>query len=378
MSQEFKRKLAAYEKGELTGKVLEDFEKELEKLESYHELLEDDTDKQPTTILSNKKQKKIMKRGKWKARIQTAFTAIGIFIIFTIVSSILTAIYYSWGNPDRVDVFRGIIDHTLTVTDPYGYLGGTSMNSKAYYGLEATRDINKKVGNESIKVGELEINFILSLMGMPEEDYLGKITQNQPSFFYPGDANGNMSDWNKLDKLPEGTVVSAYISFDELMETKEVEQLFANKEMNLLWLVVDTGLEGTDDWYVFEPIGFPSSPIWHDDDMILQSSEEEKGLFGSGTKSESYSSPGYHEGDQSVLHEQFLKTLNFLKEHERKANNLVFGKLRLSERIDYLEKNGIQHYGVVITGPTKEILKLQDEPRVSALEVDEVEFWNWD
>ena len=41
MSNEFKRKLEAYEKGELSDTELEDFEKELEKLEKYQEFLEE-------------------------------------------------------------------------------------------------------------------------------------------------------------------------------------------------------------------------------------------------------------------------------------------------------------------------------------------------
>lgn len=48
--------------------------------------------------------------------------------------------------------------------------------------------------------------------------------------------------------------------------------------------------------------------------------------------------------------EQFLKTLEFLKQHERKANKLYNGDLNLENRIDYLTENGFYHYGIVITG----------------------------
>ena len=41
MSNEFKRKLEAYENGELSDSELEEFEKELEKLEKYQEYLEE-------------------------------------------------------------------------------------------------------------------------------------------------------------------------------------------------------------------------------------------------------------------------------------------------------------------------------------------------
>ncbi|WP_066307573.1 anti-sigma factor [Bacillus sp. FJAT-29814] len=379
MSNEFKRKLEAYEKGELSDSELEDFEKELEKLEKYQEFLEENNTEQMKDFnINEKRQQKILKRSKWKARLQTAFFALGVVLVFTFVSSILTAVYYSWGTPDRVDVFRNIINQTLTVTDPYGYLGGTSTNSNPYFSLEAVRNLNKKVGDETVKVGELKTKFLFSMMANPEREYFGKVSGNQPAFLYPGVENQNISDWNRLEKLPEGTVVSAYLSFTELFETGKVFQLFEGKEMDLIWLAVDTGFEGKNERSIFEPIGFPSFPIWHDDDMILDSREVKKGLFGSRIISEGHSSPEYHVGDQKVLHKQFLKTLSFLKDHERKANNLYLGKLDLSKRIDFLERNGIKHYGVVITGPTKEILKLREEPWVGELRVDEVSFWNWD
>lgn len=383
MSEEFKRKLDKYEKGELIGQELEVFERELEKLEEYQSILEDRPVKPTKTSkelsISNRKQHRIVRKGKWRARFQTALTALGIFVLFTILSSILTSVYYSWGQPDRSDEFREMIDHTLTITNPYGSHGGTSTGTKPYFGLEAVRDMNKEIGNESIKVGEVKVNFLFSFMSYPERTYIGKESQSQPLFIHPESTGSVESDWNKLEKLPEGTVASAYVSFTELMESKEVEQLFTGEEMHLIWMAVDTGMDLEEEIdLVLDPIGFPGYPIWHEDDMIKQSHEVEEGPFGSKVVSESFSSLPYNEGDQEMLHNQFMKTLNFLKEHENKADKLYDGNLKLEERIAYLENNGIFHYGAVITGPTKAILKLQNEPMVAELLVDEVEFWNWD
>jgi len=317
-----------------------------------------------------------MRKGKWKARIQTAFTALGIFILVTIVSSILTAVYYSWGNPDRVEVYRGIIDHTLTITKPHGHLGGTSTNTSPYFGLKATKNMRKRVGNARPNVGELEVNFRFSLMSQPKIS--GDEERHSQAFFvHPDSTESATSDWDRLNKLPEGTVALVYISFDDLLETKDVEQLFTDKEMDLLWLAVDTGLEQDIDFgFISDPIGFPSSPIWHDDDMIVHSQEEKPGLFGSKIISKTSSSPLYRSGNQKVLHDQFMKTLLFLQKHERKADQFVFDKLHLEERINYLEQNGIVHYGAVVTGPTKEMLKLREEPMIHQLKIDEVELWN--
>ncbi|MFV8826514.1 anti-sigma factor [Alkalihalobacterium sp. APHAB7] len=390
MTDEFKKKLDTYEKGELTGSELEQFEHELEKLETYQQHLEKkeppiemkkQTSETIKTTVNDKKQRKILRRSKWKARLQTAVTALLLFLVILIVTSILTAVYYSWGTPDRSEVLRNVIDHTLTVTQPDGHLGGTSMNAKTFFRMEATRDIRKRVGNETITVGDMKVNFLFSMMSFPEISHYGRQSQNRPIFYYPN-ATESFDEpyWHQLEQLPEGTVASAYLSFDQLYETNKVFQLFEGKDLDLSWLAVDTGPELNDVFQsdvIFDPIGFPSYPIWHEDDMILTSRSEEKGFLFGGIVTESRTSPDYEVGDETILHEQFLKTLSFLEPHENKANRIAVNRLNLTERLQYLETEGIFHYGVVITGPTKEILALREEPWVTIVQVDEVTFWNW-
>lgn len=380
MSDDFKQKLEAYQKGELRGNDLQAFEEELAMLEVYQTALEQDIDETPKSNPNIKKQQRIMFKGKWKARFQSALTVLGLFLVFTFFSSIVTNVYYTWGNPDRVDVYREIIDHTLTITEPFGRYGGTSTHTKAYFGLEATRDLNKVVGRDTIKVGEMNVNFLFSAMGYPERNNFGTQTQTRAYFSDPRSSEPVWSDWDKLEKLPEGTVVSAYISFDDLLETNTVVEMFSERDMDLLWLAVDKGEPNEEDYgAVFYPIGFPSMPIWHENDMIIESQETENGLFGPRVISESARSPDYEDDEeQFIIHQQFIKTLHFLKEHEKKVNNISYSRLNIDEVLNYIDQNGIQHYGAVITGPTKEILTLQNEPLISQVQVDEVEFWNWD
>ncbi|WP_208585525.1 anti-sigma factor [Gracilibacillus suaedae] len=378
MNDSFQKKLEAYENGELTGKDLEEFEQELERLEAYQSILEKDETNNTTF---DQKEKNIIKKGKWRARIQSAFFVILLFIGFTIVTSILTAVYYSWGNPDRADVLRNIVDHTLTVTEPYGYLSHSNLNSgNPYFNMEVTTPQKKQVGDEIIKIGEYHSHFLFSFLRRHNEDHFGSISQTSPSFVFPGAGSDATSDWEQLKRLPEGTVTSAFVSFTDLLDTEEVFQLFSDKEIDLLWLAVDSGAESVDKrnlGVVFESIGFPSFPIWHDNDMILQDRKEEKGLFGSSTISESYSSPSYQEGDYDVLQQQFIKTLKFLQGHENIASKVVTGDLELDSKISYLEEEGIKHYGVVITGPTKEILSLEENDAIAVLQIDEARLWNW-
>lgn len=222
------------------------------------------------------------------------------------------------------------------------------------------------------------VHFLFSLMSYPERNYLGNVSESPPLFSYPG-FEREMSEWDRLEKLPEGTVVSAYVSFNKLESTDKVFNLLGNKDFDITWFAVDTGVEGKEDGAIIDPIGFPSTPIWHEDDMKLDSREETKGFLFGKIVSEGYSSPSYEEGDTDMLHTQFLKTLRFLEKHEKMADKMYQGrKLDLKNKLHYLKKNGINHYGVVITGPTKEILKLKNEKAISTIEVDEVGFWNWE
>lgn len=51
--------------------------------------------------------------------------------------------------------------------------------------------------------------------------------------------------------------------------------------------------------------------------------------------------------------------------------------MNLGSRIDYVEHHGMNVYGSVVTGPTKEIERLLKNKTVKAANIGEVELWNW-
>lgn len=195
MNEDFKKKLAAYEKGELSKIEMEEIEKDLAKLEQYQEYLEGSSqDKKGFTM----NEQKLVKRGKWKARFQTTYFVLGMVFLVLIASSFLTSLYYMWGN--KAEVYGNVIDYTLTVTRPYGEYGGTSTNTTAFFGLEAKRDLKKRVGGETIKVGELEVNFLFSMMGFPKENLFGNQSQIARGFTYLNKQERDISNWMYLKK----------------------------------------------------------------------------------------------------------------------------------------------------------------------------------
>ncbi len=51
---------------------------------------------------------------------------------------------------------------------------------------------------------------------------------------------------------------------------------------------------------------------------------------------------------------------------------------QVEERYRYLQEKGVRLYGAVLTGPTKELLKLKDEKSITAAFVGQIDWWNWD
>lgn len=147
--------------------------------------------------------------------------------------------------------------------------------------------------------------------------------------------------------------------------------------MDLLWFPVHTPQAENMDFAVFN-IGFPNYPLFHHDDWSLESRTEERSLFGSSV-SETRSAPNYVEGDTEMLHEHFIKTIDFLKDYQKEFNELqvIHGFQQLEEIASYLNENNITHHGVVLTGPTKKVLALKEEAFVSSIIIDEVALWNW-
>ncbi|MCM3619327.1 anti-sigma factor [Sutcliffiella horikoshii] len=378
MNDDFKRKLELYDKDEMTSEEKKEFEKEMDAREEQW----------MKSGLDKTKQRKILRASKWKARIGTALSALAFLFLILIIASFVTNFYY-YGISDtenRAQKLSNIIQYGTLITDPYGVGRANNQEVGTFFTMNVTKDLKKIVGKEELTVGEMKVNFFFSKMGFPEIRKFKEVKDNeyQLKFNHP-DSNyeyavHTIQEWNRLEMLPEGTVATAFISFDKIVPTQEVFERFENRDLDILWFPVDVyskeGLEA-DVFSLEGPIGFPNNPILHPDDWTLESRTEERSFFGSQV-SETHSAIPYEEGDVEILHNQFMKTLRFLEHHESEFDKLrPYSPMKLNEKVKFLESNGINHYGVVITGPSKEILALKDEEWVESLHIDEVALWNW-
>ncbi|MGO0060286.1 anti sigma factor C-terminal domain-containing protein [Brevibacillus fluminis] len=370
------QKLQAYLRGELDedeirklrAEIAQDamLEGKLEKL-MFDELLAGDPDELPA--LSEQKQRQILRKSKWRSRFSHIFFTTGGITAIIVTLLILSQVFnYLWFWPASKD-FQRVMEDVVTFTNPGMSVGGGGTNGGLFFSMEMKYDLEEKVGRERKSVGKAENDVFLF---KPQFKYAWNqgFHQNRLFFHFPPAVQQSKADtpgvtsagWRTLEKLPEGTVAQLAVSFDRLMTHDEYFAIIRKYDLDTTWLAIDTGQEGQEKGTLGK------GEVWGYD-------TEAHFLFADG----SLEVNGQGERRSQLL----IRELEYLDSQKALATSMLEDARfrpapKLGERIDYLKQHGVKLYGAVITGPTKELLKLKQETRFSHPYVGQVEWWNWD
>ncbi|MFC4075278.1 anti-sigma factor [Salinithrix halophila] len=301
---------------------------------------------------------------------------IAVLLLVGLISAIGTSVYYGSGEPARDEKLRRLVETTVALTEPgTESCGPLSSSVGGLFSVEMTGELCRQLGGEHVRTGSIDTEFTFEQMTWMDWQWRDKEPKGLP-FMDAKDAEGY--EWERLDKLPKGTVVEAYLVFDHPRSTASVLKKMKGKDFAPVWFAVDTGDEKIkEEERPWEPIGFPYGDSWLEPYQKVTSRKvETKGFFE--TVSESAVGPDLEPyGSAANREKYFMKSLRTLAEGESKLDPSWKSDLQLKRRIGYLEKNGIKLSGALITGLTKEVLKLKKEPWIAGASLGEVDFWNW-
>lgn len=311
-------------------------------------------------VLTEEEKAKILLSGKYRARWNTIITILSIILLLIPVGYLSTIIFYSINNNANNQITT--LETMYSVTKPNMEIDDSAIESEfnPTLGLNISAPIKNTVGDLEKKVGTYHSNIIF---GKIKDQNISLNINEAPSdlrdkkfpFVYGGVTVPSYlsNGWSHLDQVPKGTVAEVYLSFDKAYTPKEVKNMFKDKNVKIVWNAVYTGMEEKMEdlsGSVVTPVGYPenNSPFENSDFQEKPSQE------------------------------LFLDQMDYLDQHKGIVEQLM-GEASLagSERIHYLNKNGVMLYGVVITGPSKEILKLEESNNIRALYVNQVDLWNW-
>ena len=292
---------------------------------------------------------------RWK-RILKALT---VALLIVPIGYMLTFAYYAFGT--KSTTLMDTASKVLYLTDPNTSLEEMEFDMDfSLFSMNLSFDQYKQVGSEHYPVRHYNLHFVLD--DLVEKEMASNLDRNPPR--YPGEDNqwlvhpgqvpkvDSGQDWLMLKGLPEETVAEAYFSLNDLYSITELRKAFPG--VDVLWAAIYTGIEDemlSADGDPVSPIGYPVQP------------------------DRTYWSPFR----DSMSHEEtFLQLLKEIQPYEGLAMEVSSHKnLALAERIDYIETNGFKTYGVVVTGPKREIEALERSDLIRSMKLGEVKLWNW-
>ncbi len=314
------------------------------------------------TKLSEESQTKIINTGKQTARLTNILISLAILLLMLPMMTLFTYMYYG-GISGKANNYIEVVAKTMYVTEPNTSLEMMKIeNQIGLFSMEISFETFKRIGKEDYKASDYRMPFSLSNPSFPKRTYylerplptipsVETETLLHPNARIPFAVN---REWEILDKLPDGTVAEVYVSLSRLMDPQELAASLPS-ETDLRWLAVHTGFEARQisrNGLPLTPIGYPAQidPItW---------------------------SP--FNGREQTNEQVFLDILELLEKNEDIAVRAARAKsLEISERLRFIQENGIQVYGAVVTGPVPELRKLREFDDIRAVKVGEVKLWNW-
>ncbi|MED1112265.1 anti-sigma factor [Bacillus paramycoides] len=367
---EFKKLWEKYEKGTLTHD-------EQEKLESHIETCEECEAHLDELLAKSEPVKKRLPpqnlkipfwKIKWKQRWQTVSFVLAVCIAIYFAGHFSSSLYFYSNDMKNLREVDDIPVLALEATTPNSRSSGGSTNIKPFFRTENEINLVKMVGKKEFPIGTVTTSSFLSSVTVTNQSWANTAYSKKLSFVHPKIKQGDhlkeasKKVWDTLGKVHEGTVAEVALSFDKPYTLQELESLlysvFEAQEMppTPIWYALDTGQEriNEEDFILHggEVIGFPEHiNLPENETKKLKTKEDE------------------------VI--EMMRILSTNKETVSKTTWTNEKELNLDKRYQYVKDNGVKVYGMVITGPSKELLKLQNSPHVRYATLGDIEVWNW-
>jgi len=233
------------------------------------------------------------------------------------------------------------------------------------------------VGHDDKVIGQATVTKQLDKLSTITFSHPGRKQLNEFSFSLPVDprterkleGNAWPNVWETLEKLPEGTVGELAFSTTSFMESKQLIESLRKYDINILWMPLYTG-----EFIDFDPSGWGSSynSIIIYDLIGLTGGNEHDKKYHESLRINRLDEDSLTESEQSMV-----KNMEELLNKSQSYYEQFLGLGHLEQKYQYLKKKGFTVYGAVVTGPVKELLKLQNVSFIQGEQLGEVELWNW-
>lgn len=302
-----------------------------------------------------------------------------IFFIFTLYKIGIGVFYHMSSIGNQTEYYQKLaIDWTepQLTTD---LSGDANHEITSLFTQKMSMPVYRRIGLEEYTAAELQLSkpLVTSFTNTELTTKTRYVEGKQFTFNLPENPKNNQklpgdeytNAWEILDMVDEGHVADLAFSTSEYYSPEELLELLSDYDVAIHWMPLYMG-----EYQAFEEGGTHGGE--HTMSLFNQ-----WGLAGERTIDEDYQSGSMVSSlTESTLEESqtaMLENMQRMINHKQKLAEQLLHTTHLEERYHYVNEHGFQVFGAVITGPVKELLKLQELDELHSVQMGEIEYWNW-
>ena len=328
-----------------------------------------------TAEWNEKKEKKILRRYRFTLTLRIIRVAFIVLFVYWAYMMVVTISFHQSTKGEKLAAFS-----QLAVDWQYPGVSSDFLTQRVDISPFLTQTtsipIYRKIGKEQKDVGYFEVKKkLLTNATNVNYEFYQKSDKPEFSFWLPIhpetgrklEANEHSGVWETLEKIHEGTVADLAFSTKKYMSQKELFLLLDDYDVDVVWMPIYMG-----------ELDIFSEGWWGGSNSVsvypwgLTNGRE----FDSDYRNRSKMYPG--QDNIEMIEQLMLANMKRLYNDDPKLAEAIFRTRHFEERLQYLEENGFKVYGAVVTGPTKELLRLQGLEEIQGVQLGKISFWNWE
>lgn len=263
--------------------------------------------------------------------------------------ALMDAIQFS--QPDKVNSWSNNMVDRLSMSVPLN-ITVRPVTGRKYGGQR------EFAGGMSVITGKVTVPVILGAEFMHPDIYKG---------INPGRERNPETQASVLERNAADTVATVDYSLNRMMSLSEAAGLLERYDIGICWLAVEAGIEGVT-----------GNNLTFENQQILQ-----WGIPGKLSKPDEFDYAVLEKDNAPYYERAVLEEMKWLDENKGilASDGSLLRDNGISSSVDdkasYVIKNGIRIYGLRLTGPSSELLKLKIELEPRMMSVVDMDFWNW-
>lgn len=332
---------------------------------------------------NEEKAQKVVKKHKKRFTLRLTLKIIrvvaALFFIFAIYNMGISILYHSSDTGKQTKFYLKL---AIDWTDPQLTTDLSSSTKNEITPLLTQKmalPVFRRIGTENYVAAELNINkpIITALTHVELTNRIRYFDDEKFTFNLPVNPITNQKlkgdeytdAWEILDMTHEGHVADLAFSTEEYYSPEKLIELLSEYDLSILWMPLTMG-----EYETYEEHGYGTAGN-------IMALSVQWGLAGAREIDEKYNSGSIRTSlDEETVKESKEAMLNnmerMLNDNKKLAEQLL-DTAYLEERYNYLDEHGFKVFGAVVTGPVKELLKLQELEGIHSVQLGEIENWNW-